>query len=632
MELVLEKLTSGSRGMFLWASLMLDDLMAQNSVEGVKAILASLPNGLEGAYIQTLERLDRNLTPGYKELCFRVLRWVVCAFRPLGVEELDELLAVETKDVSDPAFLHSRYIEVACGALITIRGSRIHLTHLSTYEFLTNDPTSFGVNPEIAKYFIDLPKAMGECAVSCLQYLSQERFAKPFNPGRYSYRNNFKANDLRREFSPYEYCATYWPNHFSESTFVESQLSAITSFATSKQALAWMEAVLVLSESKTAARALESFAYSLQNKLFDLPVSGPQISLLKLWKDRILQMVQEYFIPLCRWPNELHFVDPNQIFHGVWNTPTEASHPTRVSILGSGREGKAYKPPPSSSSIIKLGFENWDENQVRGYLHINRDRTLAFCINPLGDGVGPTLECQNLSNGQRATYVLDDGLVDPALDTPTVRFRHKPKWAGIDGNWAPYTREIVAAGFSSDSQKFWLVYFDRTRVAAARCSVWHLELGRLFEMRTSTACRKRFAGWLVDDSGESFMPAFPGAQTWFPRIAMFSGEMFLSPFGKFDMESSQLSRWSVFKADDSKIPVEVDNSQELQHWTSKTVFTGNGQRVCIFTMDATDEPKVWVADLQTGKMVYCSSLRGLEGVASSTSAPICGESGKTVLI
>ena len=96
-ELVIQKLSDGHFGMFLWVYLMFKELKSCYSVAQVRKTLAQLPKGLDGIYETILLRLEQNLRRPQLDLCSKVLTLVVTAIvRNVGsarIFDADERLA-----------------------------------------------------------------------------------------------------------------------------------------------------------------------------------------------------------------------------------------------------------------------------------------------------------------------------------------------------------------------------------------------------------------------------------------------------------------------------------------------------------------------------------------------------------
>ena len=78
-EMVIQRLSDGHHGMFLWVYLILKELKSCYSVVQVQRTLAKLPQGLDGVYSTILERLVQYLRRPQLDLCSKVLTLVVTA-------------------------------------------------------------------------------------------------------------------------------------------------------------------------------------------------------------------------------------------------------------------------------------------------------------------------------------------------------------------------------------------------------------------------------------------------------------------------------------------------------------------------------------------------------------------------
>ena len=94
-EKVVAKLSDAHEGMFLWVKLMLKELKQCPSRPGVERILSDLPRGLDMVYLRILQRLDADCTRESRDLCRKVLGWIVTALRPLSVKELRDALIIQ---------------------------------------------------------------------------------------------------------------------------------------------------------------------------------------------------------------------------------------------------------------------------------------------------------------------------------------------------------------------------------------------------------------------------------------------------------------------------------------------------------------------------------------------------------
>jgi len=114
-EEIIEKLSSGANGFFLWASLMLQEIERASRPDVIRKTLNNLPKGLTEALRQVVTRYSETLqTEDIDDLNVRfplcqtdehfanslqhILSWVLHAQRPLYLRELGDSLRIRTAD------------------------------------------------------------------------------------------------------------------------------------------------------------------------------------------------------------------------------------------------------------------------------------------------------------------------------------------------------------------------------------------------------------------------------------------------------------------------------------------------------------------------------------------------------
>ncbi|CZR70190.1 uncharacterized protein PAC_20091 [Phialocephala subalpina] len=141
-ETIIEKLSQGAQGMFLWVTFQLDSLRECSTDASIQAALNDLPRDLNETYQRLLGRIEN---PERRTLVNRMLQWLVCARRLMTIDELLEAIAFTIEDDHwDPAKIPVDYAKLirASGNLIvyllnppssSIMGSR------SLFQFLRED-------------------------------------------------------------------------------------------------------------------------------------------------------------------------------------------------------------------------------------------------------------------------------------------------------------------------------------------------------------------------------------------------------------------------------------------------------------------------------------------------------------
>lgn len=167
-----------SRGLFLYARLMLDEILQQSNP--VHAHLPHLPSSLEEMYINLLH--EQRLRSGSSmEFQSRLLSWVTHASRPLRVTEVAALVNSQDdrgglKDFQDAKLM----IRTSCGPLVEIlEDETVQVIHHSFTEFLL-DRHRICVDASTvseSRFAVFIPMSIHRSlAISCLQYLSSGCF------------------------------------------------------------------------------------------------------------------------------------------------------------------------------------------------------------------------------------------------------------------------------------------------------------------------------------------------------------------------------------------------------------------------------------------------------------------------
>jgi hypothetical protein len=131
-------------------------------VKAVREALKNMPNGLDSAYKEAMERINRR-SEDDKMLAHSALAWVLNAKRPLDASELREPLAVEpgTKRLDPENLLEIEVVLSVCAGLVIVDQTHtVWLIHYTVQHYL--DCTK-----EI--YF---PTAQLDITRTCLTYLS----------------------------------------------------------------------------------------------------------------------------------------------------------------------------------------------------------------------------------------------------------------------------------------------------------------------------------------------------------------------------------------------------------------------------------------------------------------------------
>src|SRR5580698_4952342 len=133
---------------FSWVVCQVDRLRHTFPIS-IRKVLNDLPKTLDETYDRTLLNIDEEK----REFAQRLFRCLAVSIRPLRVDELGEILAIQFDEVAIPTFNAAwrpenaeEAVISACSSLITIvdKGGRqvVQFSHFSVKEYLTSERLS----------------------------------------------------------------------------------------------------------------------------------------------------------------------------------------------------------------------------------------------------------------------------------------------------------------------------------------------------------------------------------------------------------------------------------------------------------------------------------------------------------
>ncbi|KAI0269599.1 hypothetical protein BGY98DRAFT_879076, partial [Russula aff. rugulosa BPL654] len=205
-EIVVKTLSERADGMFRWTFCQLE-VLRDCLPSSVRHFLEELPESLD----ETYERVLREITKPNRDHARRLLQCLVVAIRPLRVEELAEVLAIDFNDAEGIPKLNpswrwedqERALLTSCSSLIAIvdtGGSRVvQFSHFSVKEYLTSERLATS-SQDVSRYHITFEAAHTILAQACVSVLLQLD-------------DNDERNDVMKNAPLAVYAAEYWVRH-----------------------------------------------------------------------------------------------------------------------------------------------------------------------------------------------------------------------------------------------------------------------------------------------------------------------------------------------------------------------------------------------------------------------------------
>ncbi|KAH9178009.1 hypothetical protein EDB89DRAFT_1844211, partial [Lactarius sanguifluus] len=201
-DMVIEKLAEKADGMFRWVYCQLEVLRCCFPAN-VRRALEELPKSLD----ETYERILKEINNANREHSYRLLQCLTVASRPLRVEELAELLAIELNVEGIPKLNadlrwedQEEAVLSACSSLVIVvidNGSRVvQFSHFSVKEFLTSTRLA-GSTGELSQFHIPIEPSHMILAQACL--------------GTLLCLDDYTSDSIK--FPLVRYAAEYWVGH-----------------------------------------------------------------------------------------------------------------------------------------------------------------------------------------------------------------------------------------------------------------------------------------------------------------------------------------------------------------------------------------------------------------------------------
>ena len=288
-ELILRK----SNGNFLWTRLVIKELEEALSQQRINEILESVPRGIDQLY----ERILTNIiaSPGNSELVMIILKWVVCAARPLTVEELREALRLDVGEVLPQLEKTAGSI---CGNLVYVDSqSRVRPAHHTVQQYLFRAEAD-------SKYAIKRSEAHSRIAAVCLKYLSGDEMKSP----RYR-RGGLTARQRTRSVFAI-YSTQHFSYHVARSTSsADEQLLDLNSFL-QNNALTWIEMIGTSQDLGSLTQTAKDLKAYLERRAKYRSPLGIEVQNISEWTNDLIHLVAQFGRTLLASPSAVQYLIP----------------------------------------------------------------------------------------------------------------------------------------------------------------------------------------------------------------------------------------------------------------------------------------------------------------------------------
>ena len=326
------RVLSKADGNFLWAHLVVNEILQCHTEDDVEEALNHVPEDLEPLYERMDDTLAKNMKPAEQALSRAVLRWATCARYPLTLAELKDALQPDHPRVLDL----ERTIHSVCGEFVAV-DKRSHLTmiHSSARDFLmTNSDLNFYVCPPethqalFTKCVLTLIAPASRNRVDLARGSGQVHWSSPHESGGAQHQESSKSKSDPEPRSFLLYAATSWPYHLEASANWADQKSLLllANFFRSHHLLQWMYFLsqssrlrVLVQASKTIADFLKA-SDKLDSDRSPLTHRLKEKAVLSDWANDLIRIVGKFGSQLTSHPRTIFnlvpaFCPTNSIMH-----------------------------------------------------------------------------------------------------------------------------------------------------------------------------------------------------------------------------------------------------------------------------------------------------------------------------
>lgn len=334
-------------GNFLWANLVLAEVLRCHTQDAVLEALEDVPEELEPLYERMDSTLAKGCRPSDRAMGKTILVWIACSRHPLNLLDLAEALQPEYANVLDLRYTINR----VCGEFVVVDSKGVvSMVHLSARDCLfQNSSLNYHISRESSHQLI-----FTKCVTTLIN-------ASP----------RIQAGQMRSQ-AFLLYASTSWPFHLESSSEYSDQnsLLLLARFFQSSAVLSWVYSLSVAGELRALVQASKKMANFLK-KIDRLDEARSSLTHrlcekehLALWNIDLVRLVGKFGAHLNDQPKLIFklvvpFCPPDSMMF------------------------KQFSNRSSGSGILISGFSNtsWDDCIAKFSVHTSKVPLKIQCAN-----------------------------------------------------------------------------------------------------------------------------------------------------------------------------------------------------------------------------------------------------------
>ncbi|KAL9614137.1 MAG: hypothetical protein Q9167_001347 [Letrouitia subvulpina] len=331
---VAQTVESRAQGNFLWARLVLEDIVNCHSEDAIQEALSDIPSDMNSLYRRMVLNILDNPRKANTALAKALLQWTICASRLLTLKELSQALKPEFPEMLDLR----RTIQDVCGHFVIINNTgQVTLVHQTARDYLMKSSSK--------ESFIDPIKGHEELFLKSVSVLCDQSLRVKLTHGQYSLRST----------EPFIfYAATSWMYHLRNMRIASDEaLEKLVKLFKNLSVLTWIHALAIIGHLEILVKAAKVLTTFINNRRKLNSTKNPllhrlsDIDLLERWTIDLVKLVGKFGRQLM--------LDPSAIYKLV--PPLCPEH----SILYQ----QFYRPDSTEMVIKGISNTSWNDNLAK---------------------------------------------------------------------------------------------------------------------------------------------------------------------------------------------------------------------------------------------------------------------------
>lgn len=290
-----------SKGCFLWAQLVVKELLQVQTIAQAKRVLQTNPSDMDDLYIRIIHDISK--AKFNHELIKFILTVATCSGRPLHMEELREAVVI---DINDMVGDIERSIGDFCGNLVYVdKTKRLQLAHATVRDFLLRQHTS----PE---FVLDRSSSHRRLAIACIDCFLRESTKQRRNSRGFG--RATQATQLDNTSPFLRYAAEFLFYHLSQARAADDELlGRVTTFLSSNGGIyTWIEFVANYFDLQKIFQAGKAITQLLERRAQHSPPIGlhGDLSMMNRWATDLVHLVTRFGKHLVSMPSSIHRLIP----------------------------------------------------------------------------------------------------------------------------------------------------------------------------------------------------------------------------------------------------------------------------------------------------------------------------------